>query len=61
MELQPLPNIDAYYTNSQGEAFMVIGRGTRGIIIEYSDGRVELVSMERWRKMTVNILSKAFH
>jgi len=51
MHLQSLPSINAQFKNKHGDVFMVIGRGTRGIIIEFSDGRVELVSPARWRDM----------
>lgn len=51
MQLQSLPLIDTEFKNKQGDVFTVIGRGTRGIIIEFSDGRVELVSPEEWHNM----------
>ena len=51
MHVQSLPSINTEFKNKQGDVFTVIGRGTRGIIIEYSNGRVELVSPDRWHDM----------
>ena len=51
MHLQSLPTINTEFKNKHGDVFTVIGRGTRGIIIEYSDGKVELVSPDRWHDM----------
>lgn len=51
MHLHSLPSINAEFRNKHGDVFTVIGRGTQGIIIEYSDGRVELVSSEKWHDM----------
>lgn len=42
------PAVDGRYTTSQGESFVVIGLGTKGIVVEYHDGRVELIPRDRW-------------
>ncbi len=54
MEPLVLPSIDTAYTNPEGESFVVIGRGTRGIVVEYRDGRVELIPFHDWRKRQFN-------
>lgn len=51
MRLQSLPSVDTKFKNKQGDTFMVIGRGTQGIIVEYSNGRVELLSTTKWNEM----------
>lgn len=51
MTASRLPAIDSRYTTSMGESFVVIGLGTHGIVIEYRDGRVELVSRDAWRRL----------
>lgn len=48
MVIQSLPAVDGRYTTSQGDTFVVIGMGTKGIVVEYRDGRVELISRDRW-------------
>lgn len=48
MAIQSLPAVNGLYKTSQGESFVVIGMGTKGIIVEYRDGRVELIAHERW-------------
>ncbi|MDH3327273.1 MAG: hypothetical protein OEM38_11215 [Gammaproteobacteria bacterium] len=52
MHIQSLPAVDSQFKNKSGDVFVVIGRGTRGIVIEYIDGRVELVSASKWGNMT---------
>jgi len=55
MDSRIIPFVDAEYKNTSGEVFIVIGRGTGGIVIEYlGDGRVELISTERWPGFTSN-------
>lgn len=51
MQVQSLPTVDSQFKNKSGDVFVVIGRGTRGIVIEYLDGRVELVSPSKWGSM----------
>jgi len=51
MHIQSLPDVDSQFKNNTGDVFVVIGRGTRGIVIEYYDGRVELVSPDKWEDM----------
>jgi len=59
MHIQSLPNVDSQFKNESGDVFVVIGRGTRGIVIEYVDGRVELISANKWsNKRSANIQSK---
>ena len=49
-----LPGIDSQFSNTNGEHFTVISTGTKGIVIEYQDGRVELVTKPDWRAITIN-------
>jgi len=51
MHLLSLPSVDEQFKTKSGECFIVIGRGTQGIIIEYLDGRVELVPIKKWGTM----------
>ncbi len=43
------PSVGACYLTAEGERVEVIGLGTNGIIIEYEDGRSELVDPESWQ------------
>jgi len=45
------PAIDSRYVTLQGVPFLVIGRGTGGVIVQYEDGRVELLSKDRWNTL----------
>lgn len=47
-----LPGIDSRFSNINGEHFTVISTGTKGIVIEYQDGRVELIAKPDWQKIT---------
>jgi len=47
MQTLAKPSIDNNYT-VKGECLTVIGSGTNGIVVEYTDGRVELISKESW-------------
>ena len=59
MHIQSLPSVDSQFKNKSGDVFVVIGRGTRGIVIEYFDGRVELAPASKWGNMSsASILSK---
>ncbi len=52
MHTLAMPSIDNNYT-VKGECLTVIGSGTNGIIVEYNDGRVELISKESWCIMPI--------
>ncbi|HFE38052.1 MAG TPA: hypothetical protein ENK06_06480 [Gammaproteobacteria bacterium] len=56
MQLQTLPSINTEFKNKQGDVFMVIGRGTQGIVIEYNNGRVELIPTIKWNNMGQSLL-----
>ena len=43
-----IPVVGSRYTNTHGESLEIIGRGTGGLVVEYIDGRVELVDLETW-------------
>jgi len=59
MQIQSLPNVDTQFKNRSGDMFVVIGRGTKGIIIEFIDGRVELISASKWGRMNSELLVTA--
>ena len=42
------PAIDSRYVTQFGESFVVISMGTGGVVVEYIDGRVELISLQQW-------------
>lgn len=43
------PVVGSRYDIAPGEHMEVIAVGTRGIVVEYTDGRVELVDGEHWQ------------
>lgn len=61
MHVHSLPVVDSKFITAKGETFVVIGRGTQGVIIEYVDGRVELLSLSQWANMTQKPLTKLLH
>ena len=61
MHVQELPVVDSCFTTSHGETFVVIGRGTKGIIVEYIDGRVELLSLSQWFDIAQDPLTVPLH
>jgi len=48
MSLQSLPMVDSEYRDPLGDTCVVIGLGTQGIVVEYTDGRVELIAKDQW-------------
>ena len=46
-----LPAVGDRFVNENGETFVVIGLGTRGIVIEYPNGQTELVDQHTWAKL----------
>jgi hypothetical protein len=48
------PAIGSCFTSDQGETFEVIGRGTGGVVVEYADGRAELIDMRSWEALNIN-------
>lgn len=61
MHVNILPVVNSEYETTQGDTFVVIGRGTQGIIIEYSDGRVELITPSEWSNMNQSTLTAVLH
>jgi len=61
MQFHDLPIVDSCFTTSQGETFVVIGRGTQGVIVEYIDGRVELLSLSQWANIAQDPLTTPLH
>lgn len=43
------PVVGTRYDIAPGEHMEVIAIGTRGIVVEYTDGRVELVDGDHWQ------------
>jgi hypothetical protein len=48
------PVIGSCFTSDQGESFEVIGRGTGGVVVEYADGRAELIDLQTWQTLDIN-------
>ena len=48
------PSIGSCFISDQGETFEVIGRGTRGVVVQYADGRAELIDMQTWETLDIN-------
>lgn len=48
------PAIGSCFISNQGETFEVIGRGTRGVVVEYADGRAELIDLQTWEALDIN-------
>ncbi len=61
MQVYNLPMVNAEFKTPRGDTFTVIGRGTQGIIIEYEDGRVELLSPLEWATMNQPPLAAVLH
>jgi len=55
--LSTQPNIGDYFSLSSGERIEVIGYGTGGIVIEYHDGRAELIDQPGWQRLQPKIES----
>lgn len=53
------PSVGDYFSLANGEHFEVIGCGTRGIIIEYNDGRAELLDQPAWQRMQARLQEPA--
>jgi len=43
------PIVGTHYDTQPGETIEVIAVGTRGIVVEYIDGRVELLDLACWQ------------
>jgi len=43
------PVIGTHYDTGSGSSAEVIAVGTRGIVVEYNDGRVELIDNDNWQ------------
>jgi len=57
------PVIGTHYETGKGLSAEVIAIGTRGIVVEYKDGRVELIDTENWQVLQQrnnNLLSNTF-
>ena len=55
------PDINGQYTNPEGEQFTVIGTGTNGIIIEFQDGRVQLLAAPEWESLGIQRSAEQQH
>lgn len=45
------PGVGDCYSIAGGETIQVIGMGTHGIVIEYNDGRAELIDRPDWLRL----------
>ena len=45
------PIVGTHYDTQPGETIEVIAVGTRGIVVEYIDGRVELLDLDCWETL----------
>jgi len=45
------PVVGTHYDTKPGESIEVIAVGTRGIVVEYIDGRVELLDLDCWQSL----------
>jgi len=45
------PIVGSHHDTKQGESIEVIAVGTLGIVVEYIDGRVELLDPECWQSL----------
>ncbi len=49
------PIVGTHYDTKPGESMEVIAIGTRGIVVEYVDGRVELLDLDCWQSLQQNM------
>jgi hypothetical protein len=50
------PSIGDLYCTRSGEEVEVIGLGTGGIVIEYTDGRAELLDATAWQQLSPRVM-----
>lgn len=53
--LSTQPSIGALFSLTSGEQIEVISYGTGGIVIEYRDGRAELIDQPGWQHLQSQI------
>jgi hypothetical protein len=41
-------HVGDWYTNEDGLSLKVIGSGTHGVVVEYIDGSAELIDLQTW-------------
>ena len=61
MSILCMPLVNTRFKNQYGDLFTVIGKGTKGIIIEYISGKVELVSPKNWESMSNSVTPDVQH
>jgi len=49
--LERHPKVGTWYMDPKGNSFEVIGFGTNGVVVEYPDGKTELIDKETWGDM----------
>ena len=52
---EKIPLIGSHYITELGDAFEVIGMGTQGIVVEYIDGRAELIDHQAWDRLRFDL------
>ncbi|MDH5544051.1 MAG: hypothetical protein OEZ43_00570 [Gammaproteobacteria bacterium] len=55
------PDINSQYTSPEGEQVTVIGTGTNGIVVEFQDGRVQLLATPEWESLGMQRASEQKH
>ncbi|MDH5377108.1 MAG: hypothetical protein OEX00_02155 [Gammaproteobacteria bacterium] len=53
--------VNARYLTHQGDSVLVIGHGTQGIVVEYNDGRVEILHRQAWNALRPVVDRRAKH
>jgi len=51
MNTSTAPVVGELYATRQGETFQVIAYGTRGVIVEFTDGSAELMDQDTWEAL----------
>lgn len=49
------PIVGAHYDTKPGESLEVIAVGTQGVVVEYIDGRVELIDSACWHSLQQHV------
>lgn len=53
------PCVGDYFSLANGERVEIIGCGTGGVVIEYNDGRAELLDQPAWQRMQAQLEGNA--
>ncbi len=53
------PSVGDCFSLASGERVEIIGCGTKGVVIEYNDGRAELLDQPAWQRMQAQLKDNA--